>query len=131
MPKVAFTLLELILVIVLLSIFSFLVISFSGGRIEKDKIVSLQKIIGKEGNISFSALGCQNVEVYRYVGDDNFEKEVKGEEVVYFMKNGIGDALILECDDRFYLFKPFYIKRVQSLEEAETLFLDKKDIFEN
>ena len=131
MPKVAFTLLELILVIVLLSIFSFLVISFSGSRIEKDKIVSLQKIIGKEGNISFNSLGCQNVEVYRYVGDDNFEKEVKGEEVVYFMKNGIGDALILECDDRFYLFKPFYIKRVQSLEEAETLFLDKKDIFEN
>ena len=65
------------------------------------------------------------------MGDDNFEKEVKGEEVVYFMKNGIGDALILECDDRFYLFKPFYIKRVQSLEESETLFLDKKDIFEN
>jgi hypothetical protein len=49
----------------------------------------------------------------------------------YERKRGIGDSFILRCDEKFYVFKPFDIKRVSGFVEAKREFLDKRFIKED
>ena len=144
MSKVAFTLIELILVVILIGFISFLVIrlpSFISSR--EVNILTLRDFLYPNGtfylfndgseiavkdknitlNISFSA-----PEIYIFNGNF-FEKKEFGylgdKKVVfkYSVKRGIGDSFILHSGDKFYVFKPFLIKSFDNFSDAKDFFL--------
>jgi hypothetical protein len=84
----------------------------------------LDKAIKKSNiNISFDT-----PVVYKYNGEQ-FKREDFGylfnKKIVfkYDVKNGIGDSFILKNGDDYYVFKPFYIEKVDSFEKAKEKFL--------
>ena len=146
MSKLAFSLIELILVIILIGIVSFLTIklpSFSSSK--KVTILNLRDLLYPNGefylfndgsgllikdknqtlNLKFSL-----PEVFVYNGEFFEKKEfgyLKNRKIVfkYTVKNGIGDSFILKNNNEFYVFKPFFIKKFFSFEEAKNFFLLK------
>jgi prepilin-type N-terminal cleavage/methylation domain-containing protein len=171
MSKLAFTLIELIVVIIIIGLVSFLVIklpSFSSPKInvenlrdylypngtfylfddgkeiilinekwknEYGKLIDiknqedLEKITDKNKiNVSFFA-----PEVYIYDGESFKQKDFGyffNKKIIfkYSVENGIGDSFILKNGNDFYVFKPFYIKKVASFERAKEEFLLNKFI---
>lgn len=134
MRKLGFSLIELILVIVLIGVISFLVIGFP--KIFPSSF-NLYEALYPEGNITVYKnrivsskkvkFNCKDINVYVYAGG-NFEKKVYPNKILfeYFVKNGIGESLILKCDKKFYVFKPFGMSETESLKKAEEIFTNKK-----
>jgi prepilin-type N-terminal cleavage/methylation domain-containing protein len=165
MSKLAFTLIELIVVIIIIGLVSFLVIklpSFSSSQINienlreylypngtfylfddgkevvlingrwKNKNGEFKKIKNKEDLeevINKSKIDIPFLAPEIYVYDGEFKKKDFGylfdKKIIfkYSVKNGISDSFILKNADTFYVFKPFYIKKVNSFEEAKEKFL--------
>ena len=147
MSKLAFTLIELIVVVVLIGIFIFLVIP---REVKYVKILSPsdfydflypngKMIVFKDGTnlVIFPDKNLTNVninlnfsEVYVYENgmfkrkyfDNVDDKEVVFE---YSVKRGIGDSFILSGNDKFFVFKPFWIYTLDSFEEAKDKYLLK------
>ncbi len=140
MSKLAFTLFELIIVVIIIGIVSFLVLklpSFSNSKsikiedlrdvlypngkliITSDKIISTKKI-----NIKIT-----NPEVFVFRDNillrKNF-KDLNNSKILfeYNVKNGIGDSFILKCNEGIYVFKPFKIIKVFSFSEAKNRYLN-------
>lgn len=166
MSKLAFTLIELIIVVMIVGLVSFLVIklpSFSSPTLSienlrdilypngefylfdngKELVLINEKWKMKNGkfkeiknnkdleealnkskiNISFFA-----PIVYVYNGEEFKRKEFNDffdKKIVfkYKVKNGVGDSFILKNGDDYYIFKPFFIKKVNSFEKAKEEFL--------
>ena len=147
MSKLAFTLIELILVVLLIGLISFLVIklpSFSTSK--RITLLDLREFLYPNGNFYLFADGSEiaikdknlsvNISfetpvVYVYNGN-YFERKNFGyfgdKNIIfeYRVKNGIGDSFILKNGDMFYVFKPFFIKEFKSFSEAKNFFLLKK-----
>jgi len=143
MSKLAFTLIELIIVILIIGIVSALVIKLPSIAASKPKIEDLRNYLYPNGvfyllddgeeiatkeknttlNIKFFA-----PEVYKYNGEE-FKKvefgRLNNKKIIfkYEVKNGIGDSFILKNEDAYYVFKPFFIKKYSSFEEAKKAFL--------
>ena len=115
MSKIAFSLIELILVIVLMGIISFLTIKLPSYSNNKPKITQLRDFLSPDGNTTLRCI--------KYIYNGNF---IKSNNTDYYVKNGIGDSFILKCDDEYYVFKPFKITKYHSFQEAKNNFLNTK-----
>ena len=147
MSKVAFTLIELILVVILMGLISFLVIrlpSFVNKR--KVTILTLRDYLYPNGEFYLFENGNEiaikdknstlniNFEAPKiYVYNGNYFKQktfldLGSKKVIfkYMVKNGIGDSFILQNGDKFYVFKPFLIKEFNSFSAAKDFFLLRK-----
>jgi prepilin-type N-terminal cleavage/methylation domain-containing protein len=169
MSKLAFTLIELIVVIIIIGLASFLVIklpSFSSSKITIENLREMlypngefylfddgkeivlingkwrkengkfKKIKDKEG--LEESLKKSKINIYFdtplvYIYDGNeFKKKDFGyffdKKIIfkYRLNDGIGDSFILKNGNIFYIFKPFYIKKTKSFEEAKEKFLLNK-----
>ena len=147
MSKLAFTLIELILVVILIGLISFLVIRLPSFSFSKEvTILTLRKFLYPNGKFylfndgSEIAIKDKNIslnipfyspQVYVYNGrffekkDFNYlgDKKIVFE---YSVKRGIGDSFILQNGDKFYVFKPFLIKEFSSFDGAKDFFLLRK-----
>ena len=145
MSKLAFTLIELILVVILIGFISFLVIRLPSFVSSKEvSILTLRKFLYPNGtfylfndgseiaikdkNISLN-IPFETPEVYVFNGNF-FEKkefdEYLGDKKIVFkyrVKRGIGDSFILHSGDKFYVFKPFLIKSFDNFSDAKDFFL--------
>jgi prepilin-type N-terminal cleavage/methylation domain-containing protein len=142
----AFTLIELLIVLVLISVATFLVITFqkpttlstitpenlreflypSGEFYLFDDGSNLAVLKDKNiTNVNIN-LNTPEVLIYKngYVEKKEFE-DLNDKQVVfnYKVKNGIGESFILKANDKYYVFKPFIIEKTNSLEKAKDLFL--------
>jgi len=146
MSKLAFTLIELIIVILIIGIVSSLVIKLPSLTSSTVKIEDLREYLYPNGefylfNDGEEVVKDKNVtlnikffapEVYKYNGE--FKRSDFGylndKKIVfkYSVKNGIGDSFILKNEDVYYVFKPFYIKKFNNFEEAKEAFLLNKYI---
>ncbi len=143
MPKIkAFTLFELIIVVIIIGIVSFLVLKlpvFSNEKIKK--IENLRDILYPNGQVIITDkkiisskkidIKITNPKIFIFKDNMLIQKnlgEVNNSKILfkYQVKNGIGDSFILKCDEGIYIFKPFYIKKVLSLNEAKNKFLNIK-----
>ena len=144
MSRVAFTLIELLIVVFIIGIVSFLVIKLPSFSNPKLKIASLREVlhpnksfylfsdgnnilIGSDKNKTLNITISAPV-VYIY-NNKRFIKKVfkrfdkKNVVFKYFEKRGIGKSFILVCDEGVYLFKPLWIKKVKNFEEAKREYL--------
>jgi len=141
MRKLGFSLIELIIVVLIIGIVSFLAVKFPSFYLTS-KITDLldelspngKIIVYKNGNMQSDkkvVFDCNNPEVFEFINGE-FEKKLYEKEdektpvFKYKVKNGIGDSFILKCQSGWYVFKPFSIKKINTKEEAEDLFLNKK-----
>jgi prepilin-type N-terminal cleavage/methylation domain-containing protein len=168
MSKLAFTLIELIVVIIIIGIVSFLVIKLPSFSSPKITIENLREMLYPNGEFYLfddgnevilingkwkmgngklkelkskedleEAIKNSNLnlsfnlpEIYIYNGE--FKKKDFGylfdKKIIfkYGMKNGIGDSFILKNGNSYYIFKPFYIKKVNNFEKAKEEFLLNK-----
>jgi prepilin-type N-terminal cleavage/methylation domain-containing protein len=142
MSKLAFTLIELIIVILIIGIVSFLVVRLPSFATSAVKIEELREYLYPNGEFYLLEDGEEIVkdknltlnikffapEIYKYDGKE-FKKVdfgyLKDKRIIfkYKVKNGIGDSFILKNGDTYYVFKPFYIKKVDSFERAKEDFL--------
>ena len=143
--KRAFTLIELIVVVIIIGIVSFLVIklpTFSSAA--NETVENIRKSLSPYGviyivrdekgshllsdaNLSLN-LQIDEPEVYVYDNGIFIKKSFdryKDKDVIfkYSVSKGIGDSFILKCREGIYLFKPLFIKRVKSFEEAKREYL--------
>jgi hypothetical protein len=138
--RVGFTLLELIIVVFLIALISFLVIklpsfnkSYSYEDIRKllypsgviyvfedNKAVIIKK--KKKKTINFKT---QNAEVYNIDFERIKFKPFEDNKVVfkYVLKNGIGEVYIVKTSKKTYLFKPLWIKKFSSLNAIKNYLL--------
>ena len=144
MSKLAFSLIELILVILLISVVSSFVIKLPEIN-KKYSFTDLKSLLYPNGEFYLFKDGSNlvvkdknyslnfvysKVEVY----DFDFEKidfnRFEGKEVVfhYKVKNGIGDSFIV-IDDRYYVFKPFWILVFDSKDEVKRYFETLRDVY--
>ena len=141
MRKLGFSLIELIIVILIIGIVSFLAIRLPSFYFSSD-ITNLLQTLSPSGEITVYKNGsvisskkatfkCKNPEVYEFI-DGKFEKKIFEKEnektpvFKYKVTNGIGESFILKCQNGWYVFKPFSIKKANNLQEAEDVFLNKK-----
>ncbi|GAB6075066.1 prepilin-type N-terminal cleavage/methylation domain-containing protein [Nautilia lithotrophica] len=141
MRKLGFSLVELIIVVLIIGIVSFLAVKLPSfyltskisdlldelspnGEIvvyKNDDIVSNKKVV----------FDCNNPEVFEFINGE-FEKKLYEKEdektpvFKYKVVNGVGDSFILKCQNGWYVFKPFSIKKAKTEKEAEEMFLNKK-----
>jgi len=108
--KNSFTLIELLIVIILMGLFYFLSISLITYK-KSSNIKDLYTDLYPDGKIDISKFNCN---IYDYY--DGKLRNIKKK--FYFVKNGIGDSFILDCDNKVYLFRPFDIKEYNSTDEA-------------
>jgi len=108
--KKGFTLIELMLVIILMSLFYFLSIKFIAVK-KNVQINQLYMMLYPNGRYDISKLNCKTYNYY----DANL-KEIKKN--FYSVKDGVGDSFLMECDNKIYLFRPFDIKEYNSTDEA-------------
>jgi prepilin-type N-terminal cleavage/methylation domain-containing protein len=139
MRKLGFTLVELLIVIILMGLVSFLVIRLPSAVSAKPKsITDLRNILYPEGKITVYSDGkiqgdkkinfdCTAPEVLIFENGE-FKKKMFNKNIIfeYKVKNGIGDSFILKCEKGYYVFKPFNIKKTDTLNEAEELFTNSK-----
>ena len=141
----AFTLIELLIVVFIIGIVSFLVISLPSFNNKKYSIKDLKKLTYPNGTFYLFQDGSNilirdknksiNIainlpEILEYKDGYFVKKEFKifnGKKVVfkYSQKNGLGDFFILKCDEGVFVFKPLYIKKFNNLNEAENFYLLK------
>jgi len=141
----AFTLIELLIVLVIIGAVSFLVVSFnkpsSYSALTPDKLYDFlhpegeiymfengrNLVVLEDKNLSDIQLNMNVPEVYVYKFD-RFEKKMfndfENKRVVfhYVEKKGVGESFILKTDKGYYVFKPFEIIKADSFEEAKNLF---------
>jgi len=144
MSKLAFTLIELILVVILIGIISFLVIRLPSFVSKQEvSILTLRKFLYPNGRFYLFENGeelavkdknstlnipFETPVVYVYNGKF-FTKKYFGylnnKKIVfeYRVKNGIGDSFILQNGNKFYVFKPFLIKEFSDFDDAKNFFL--------
>jgi len=139
-----FTLIELIIVVIIFSIVSYLVITTLKTTTNKivtpdkfreffspditfyllrDKIISDKKINIKLLNPVVYDKNLEQIEFKRY-GDKNVLFK-------YELKNGIQNSYILECNSGIFVFKPLQTIKVKSLEEAKQILTMKNFIPES
>ena len=143
MSKLAFTLIELIIVVLIISILSFLVIKLPTVVTRKPKIEYLrnylypngvfylldngEEIVTKEQNTTLN-INFITPQVYRYNGKEFKRVEfgyLNNRKIIfkYKVKDGIGDSFILKNGETYYVFKPFFIKKYNTFEKAKNSFL--------
>ena len=147
MSKLAFTLIELILVVILIGLISFLVIRLPSLSSSKNiTILNLRdflypngifylfsdgnEIAVKDKNISLNIPFFSPV-VYIYNGEFFEKKDFRylGDKKIVFkyqVKRGIGDSFILQNGDKFYVFKPFLVREFNSFDKAKEFYLLNK-----
>jgi hypothetical protein len=139
MRKLAFSLVELLIVIVLIGLISFLVIKLPSFSFPKSiSVAGLRDALYPDGEMKVLINGkiisdkkvefnCKNPEVFEYV-NGQFEKKEYDKDIIfkYTVKNGIGDSFILKCENGYYVFKPFDIKKTDSFAKAEILFTNNE-----
>jgi hypothetical protein len=143
MRRVAFSLIELIIVIILIGIISLLVIKIPSSFLKQLEIEDLRDFLYPNGILYFLdnkeiivqgekkgkiSLSIDNPIVYIYDGQEFRAKDfsyLKNKKIIfkYEVKNGIGDSFILKNGNNYYVFKPFYIKKVSSFSKAKKEFL--------
>ena len=139
----AFTLIELLIVIFIIGVVSFLVLklpSFSNPQIKIENLKNLtypnkifylfddgnNLLIGDKNKSLNIVITAPTVYIYK---DDKFIKKefkrINNKNVIfkYYENNGLGNSFILVCDEGVYLFKPLNIKKVSSLNEAKKEYL--------
>jgi len=144
----AFTLIEILIVIVILSIVSLLVLYFPKINKSNYTILDLKELtypsgtfylfsdgsnllVKKDGNFSLK-IKIDFPEVFIYKNGEFIKKRfdlfINNKHVIfkYSQKNGIGDFFILTSSEGIFVFKPLFIKKFNSLESAENYFLLKK-----
>jgi hypothetical protein len=125
--RLAFSLIEILLVLIIISFVAFLVITLPSFKkvytfenlrelvypdgifiLDKDKAYVIKNGKKKEINFRYSKF-----EVY-----DIFlnKKTFKNHLFIYKMKNKIGDSLIIK-ESKIYFYKPFFIRKFNSLDE--------------
>jgi prepilin-type N-terminal cleavage/methylation domain-containing protein len=133
--RVGFTLIELIIVIFLIGIFSFIAIKFPS-VIDRKSFDNLREILYPNGEIfifadksvllrknnkeKFINFTFSPFEVYDIDGNLISFEDYKGKKVIfhYKIKNGIGDVLIVK-EKKVYYFKPLYVKVYKNLQELK------------
>ncbi len=93
MRKLGFSLVELLVVIVIISIVTFLSVRFF-----------------------YTQKKCENIYVYknnRFVLDKNY---------TFQTKNGFYNSAIIKCNGRIFVIKPLFKKEVSTLKEAKEIF---------
>jgi len=141
----AFTLIELLIVVFIIGIVSFLAISMPSFSNKKYSIEDLKNLTYPNGTFylfndgsnllikdknSTLNISINLPEVLEYK-DGYFEKkefkDFHNKKVVfrYSQKNGLGDFFILKCDEGVFVFKPLYIKTFSKLNNAEDFYLLK------
>ena len=145
MSKLAFTLIELIIVILIMGLVTFLTIKLPSIAFSKPKdILHLRDMLYPNGTIyvlkekSFISKNDKNstininfdkdLKVYKYNGEEfeivNFPYLNDNKIIfLYKVKNGVGDSFILKNYNTYYVFKPFYIKKFNSFQKAKNEFL--------
>jgi hypothetical protein len=107
--KKSFTLIEILIVIILLSLFYYLSVKYISYK-KPLKIKDLYINLYPDGKVDISNFGCKAYDYY-----DGKLREIKKK--YYNVKNGIGDSFILECSDKVYFFRPFDIKEYNNTDE--------------
>lgn len=110
MPKLkAFTLIELLVVIFIMAFIYFMSVKlFVPNKIEiKDLYINLYP----KGEFNLKRFNCKKYLYY----DGNLKEN---NELIYHVKNGIGDSFLFVCPQKVYLFRPFDIKIFDSKEKA-------------
>jgi prepilin-type N-terminal cleavage/methylation domain-containing protein len=166
MSKLAFTLIELIVVIIIIGLVSFLVIKLPSFSSPKIKIEDLRNYLypngsfflfddGKEIVLVNGKFKMKNGKFMKIKDEEDLDKAIKKSNInisfdipvvykydgevfkrkdfgyffnkkivfKYDVKNGIGDNFILKNGSDYYVFKPFYIKKVNNFEKAKNEFL--------
>jgi len=141
----AFTLIELLIVVFIIGIVSFLVISIPSFNNKKYSILDLKQLTYPNGTFYLFEDGSNllvkdknksiNIsinlpEVLEYKDGYFVKKEFKkfkGKKVIfkYSQKSGLGDFFILKCDEGVFVFKPLYIKKFSNLQKAEDFYILK------
>jgi len=143
----AFTLLELLIVIFIIGIISFLSITLPSFNKIKYTVLDLKKLTYPNGKFYLFADGSNllitndknksinidiNLPEVLVYENEIFSKKTfedfNNKKVIfkYIQENGIGDVFILKTDEGIYVFKPFLIKKFNSLKKAKDYFLLKK-----
>ncbi len=134
----SFTLIELLIVVVLIGVISFLTIKLP--TFKENKIIKIEElrdyfypngtlIITPDKIISSKKIDIKitNPKVFIYNGEfkEKIFSDYNNSKVIfkYTQKNGINESFILKCNEGIYVFKPFYIKKVSSFNEAKKEFL--------
>ena len=139
----AFTLIELLLVIVIISLTTSIVLSVSNTK-KKYSIIDLKQLTYPSGtfyvfsdntnilikNNKQKSINIQITpyEVLIYENNAFYKKrfsDLEGKKVIfkYSQKNGIGDSFILVSKEGVFVFKPFIIKKFNSISNAKDFFL--------
>ncbi len=140
----SFTLIELLIVVILIGIVSFLVVRVPAIMQPPLQIEELRDYLSPDGKLIVfedgEAVVLKNREkretdllishpvVYKFV-ENRFEEvhfEPIGNRRVLFsytVRHGLGDYFILGCDEGYFVFKPLIIQKKRTFEEAKRLFL--------
>jgi len=120
----SFTLIELLLVILLVG----LILSLSLNIFKTSKNITIQQLYSKlypNGEIIITPhqnkynIKITNPKVYQYYNNKLIEKKFLNQILFkYQVKDGIGESFILECEEGVFLFKPFWILKFNSIEDA-------------
>jgi len=136
MRKLAFSLIELLIVVLLIGFVSFMVVKLPSFK-STFKIEDLKDALSPDGYITVYKnsyvkssvkvpFNCREVKRYDFA-NGMFNSENDGNITFsYRVKNSVGESFILECDGKWYVFKPFFIKRAKSFEDAKEMFLNEK-----
>jgi len=132
----SFTLIELIIVIIIFGITSYLV--FSNIKTTIHPLITPDKfreVFLPTGNLYifrnkiYNDKNITNISITNPIVYDKNLKQIifnryKDKEVLfkYSIKNGIQNSYILECNEGIFVFKPLYTIKVNSLKEAQKLF---------
>ena len=119
MSKLSFSLIELILVVVLMGVISFLAVSLPKYHSD-NSLENIREKLYPNGEV---ILSCLDGEIF-YIFD-NFEPH-QIDKIKYSVHKGVGDSFILYCNNNYYVFKPFKITKVSNFNKAKQLFLNKE-----
>jgi len=139
----AFTLIELLIVIFIIGVVSFLILKLPSFSNPKLTILDLRELaylnktfylfddgknllVGEKNQSLNISITAPIVYVYK---NQRFEKEefkkFNNKNVIfkYEESRGIGESFILVCDEGVYLFKPLWIKKVKNFDIAKEEYL--------
>jgi len=120
MSKLAFSLLELLIVVVLISVFASLAIKISAPRSNNfldilSKLYPNKEAVVKDGVLYINKKAyLQNLKAYIY--EDGYFKEYRDFNIT--LNRGLYPQMIIKSD-KYYLLKPLYIKEFDSLAKAK------------
>jgi len=147
MSKVAFSLIELIIVVILIGLVSFLVIrlpKFNSPFLTPYDLRNYfhpngklwvfedgSNITDKNKSINFK-LTLPVVYVYENGWKIKHFKPYLNKKVVFFykIKRGIQNSFILKSEEGIFVFKPLFIYKANSIQEAKEIYFNKKYPFE-